>query len=102
MKKILFLSILIITELSFAQKLPFKVPKDYKKLPPTALVETTIGNFEIQLYRRTAPFAVRNFEFLARKKIYNGSYFHRYRENKYIQGGKGVKTNYLLPPEISE
>lgn len=94
---------------SFAQdeKLPFTVPQNYLELPPSALIKTTKGDFEIELYRKSAPIAVKNFEYLARQGLYIDSYFTNYREDRYIQAGSLKNTDkkpprYLLPPEIGD
>lgn len=88
-------------------KLPFEVPEDPLMLPPTALVETTKGPFELKLYRRLAPISVTNFEYLGRKGIYNGVEFHRYVPGFVIQGGDPTGTRkggpgWTLPPEMND
>ena len=92
---------------SDAAKLPFSTPVDWNSLPPTALIETTKGAFELKLYREVAPVSVRNFEHLAKSGYYNNTYFYRHIPNFILQGGdpsgngKGG-PGYTLPPEYSE
>lgn len=90
-----------------AEKLPFEIPKDILKLPPTALIETTKGPIEIRLFREIAPTTVRNFEFLAERGTYNNTYFYRFDPGYLIQGGAknpdGKEAmEYSLPPENSD
>jgi cyclophilin family peptidyl-prolyl cis-trans isomerase len=54
--------------------------------------ETTMGNFEIQLFANRAPKTVENFVGLARKGYYNGLIFHRVIDNFMIQGGDPTGT----------
>lgn len=87
--------------------LPFPVPRNHLELPPSALIKTTKGDFEVELYRKSAPITVKNFEHLARQGLYIDSYFINYREDRYIQAGSLKNTNkkpprYLLPPEIND
>lgn len=89
------------------ENFPFKVPKDPLWLPPSALIETTKGPFEIRFYREEAPISVANFTYLAQKGIYKGVSFHRYMPNYLIQGGDPTGTRkggpgWTLPPEIRE
>lgn len=107
MRYALLVCALLFSSSSFAQdeNLPFLVPKNYLELPPSAMIKTTKGDFEVELYRRSAPITVRNFEYLARQGLYIDSYFTNYREDRYIQAGSLKNTakkppRYLLPPEI--
>jgi peptidylprolyl isomerase len=60
-----------------------------KKDPPreTALIETSLGTIEIELYRADAPKAVENFVGLAKKKFFDGLRFHRVARGFVIQTG---------------
>lgn len=93
----------LLVEAQYTKKLPFPPPKSSSELPPSALIKTTKGDFEVELFRKSAPIAVKNFEYLAKKGLYTGSYFKNYVDGKYIQGGAAKrKPNYLLPPEITD
>ncbi len=52
-----------------------------------AKFETSLGNFEIELYAGKAPKTVNNFVVLSRDKFYNGLTFHRVIKDFMIQGG---------------
>ncbi len=87
------------------ENLPFRVPKDPLLLPPSALIETSKGPFEIRFYREEAPISVANFTHLAQKGVYKGVQFHRYVPGYLIQGGDPTGTRkggpgWTLPPEI--
>ncbi len=87
-------------------KLPFPEPADWRELPDGALIETTKGAFEIELFRKEAPISVRNFQYLVENQKYNNTKFHRFVEDFVIQGGDVTGTGkggpgYTLPPEIT-
>lgn len=52
-----------------------------------ALVETSLGSFEIELYPSDAPKTVENFVKLAEQKYFDGQRFHRVAKNFVIQAG---------------
>jgi peptidyl-prolyl cis-trans isomerase B (cyclophilin B) len=52
-----------------------------------AHVNTSKGDFTIQLFADRAPATVNNFVFLSRDGFYDGLTFHRYVANFVIQGG---------------
>jgi cyclophilin family peptidyl-prolyl cis-trans isomerase len=52
-----------------------------------AQINTTLGNFEIQLFPDKAPKTVENFVGLAGKNYYDGIIFHRIIDDFMIQGG---------------
>ncbi|MFN0158263.1 MAG: peptidylprolyl isomerase [Bacteroidota bacterium] len=52
-----------------------------------AVVETSLGTFEIEFYRADAPKTVDNFVKLADKKYFDGIRFHRVSKNFVIQAG---------------
>lgn len=58
----------------------------------TAVFETTMGKFKIELYNDLAPNTVKNFVTLAQKKFYDGIIFHRVIDNFMIQGGDPTGT----------
>ncbi|HWU44156.1 MAG TPA: peptidylprolyl isomerase, partial [Bdellovibrio sp.] len=76
--------------------------KDSKKgKPMLAVFETSLGNFKVKLFPEEAPKTVENFVGLAegtiewtdpkgkkeKKKLYDGTVFHRVIKNFMIQGG---------------
>jgi cyclophilin family peptidyl-prolyl cis-trans isomerase len=54
---------------------------------PTALCETSLGNFTIELYTDKMPITAGNFIKLARSGFYDGLHFHRVINNFMIQFG---------------
>jgi cyclophilin family peptidyl-prolyl cis-trans isomerase len=59
-----------------------------KALPrETAVIETSLGTIEIELYRADAPKTVENFVKLAKKKFFDGLRFHRVARGFVIQTG---------------
>lgn len=57
-----------------------------------AIIQTTRGNIELELYPQYAPLTVNNFVFLARQSFYDGVTFHRVISNFVIQGGDPTGT----------
>lgn len=54
---------------------------------PKAMMETSKGTVNIDLFERDAPNTVKNFITLAKKGFYNGLNFHRVIKKFMIQGG---------------
>jgi len=54
---------------------------------PTALIQTSRGDIEVELLFETAPLTVLNFIDLAKQGFYDGLIFHRVVPNFVIQGG---------------
>lgn len=52
-----------------------------------AIIETSLGKFEVELYTADAPKTVTNFVKLAEQKYFDGQRFHRVSKNFVIQGG---------------
>ena len=61
--------------------------KEVSKVNPTAVFETNLGNFTVDLYQDKAPTTVDNFIKLAEKKFYDATIFHRVIDGFMIQGG---------------
>jgi peptidyl-prolyl cis-trans isomerase A (cyclophilin A)/peptidyl-prolyl cis-trans isomerase-like 1 len=57
-----------------------------------AILKTSLGNIEIDLFEKETPITVNNFLFLASEKFYNGVIFHRVVEGFVIQGGDPTGT----------
>ena len=71
----------------------------------TAVFDTSLGSFKVELFASTAPITVNNFVFLAKQKFYDGTIFHRIIQNFMIQGGDPLGTGmggpgYTIPDEI--
>lgn len=69
-----------------APKNPTK-EKPKNAMKETAVVETSLGSFEIELYRADAPKTVDNFVKLAHKKFFDGMRVHRVVPGFVIQTG---------------
>jgi cyclophilin family peptidyl-prolyl cis-trans isomerase len=81
-----------------AQSIPqnddMKKPKmavDAKKTY-TALMKTSVGDIELELYADKTPITVNNFVSLVKKKFYNGVIFHRTIKGFMIQSGDPTGT----------
>lgn len=57
-----------------------------------AVLETSMGTIEIELYRKDAPRTVENFVKLAEQKYFDGTKFHRVAKGFVIQGGDPTGT----------
>ncbi|HUI64466.1 MAG TPA: peptidylprolyl isomerase [Bacteroidota bacterium] len=66
--------------------------KGKKPSHPVAVIETTVGTIEAELYPADAPKTVENFIGLAGKKYYDGITFHRVVPGFVIQGGDPTGT----------
>lgn len=58
-----------------------------KKIDYKAIIKTSMGNIEVDLFERKAQVTVNNFVFLAREGFYDGLIFHRVIDDFMIQGG---------------
>jgi cyclophilin family peptidyl-prolyl cis-trans isomerase len=71
----------------------------------TAIFDTSMGTFKVELFASIAPITVNNFVFLAEQKFYDGTIFHRIIKTFMIQGGDPLGTGrggpgYTIPDEI--
>jgi cyclophilin family peptidyl-prolyl cis-trans isomerase len=64
---------------------------------PQVLIETSAGNFTIELFSGKAPLTVRNFLSYVDSGFYEGTLFHRIVGGFVAQGG-GYGTDYKLKP----
>ena len=69
-----------------------KEKKSVEQTRPVAVIETSMGTIEVDLYAKEAPKTVANFTGLAGKGYYNGVIFHRVISNFMIQGGDPTGT----------
>ncbi|XP_077300571.1 peptidyl-prolyl cis-trans isomerase-like 1 Cypl [Arctopsyche grandis] len=60
--------------------------------PPAAVIETTMGEFTVEIYWKHAPNTCRNFMELIRRGYYNNTKFHRVIRDFMIQGGDPTGT----------
>jgi len=106
MKKILKITTLIIILLSLALATSFAVDKE-RQSNPVAIIKTTMGTIEIELFQHAAPQTVANFIGLAegtkpfidpksgsevKRKYFDGLIFHRVIKDFMIQGGCPLGT----------
>lgn len=71
-----------------------------------AVIETSMGVIELELFEDKAPLTTKNFIELAEKGFYDGVIFHRVVNGFVIQGGDPTGTGmgdagYMIPDEIS-
>lgn len=67
----------------------------YIQEPPTegkVLLETSVGDIEIELWSRECPKACRNFVQLCLENYYNKTIFHRVVKGFIVQGGDPTGT----------
>jgi cyclophilin family peptidyl-prolyl cis-trans isomerase len=72
---------------------------------PVVLVETSMGNFKIELFEDKAPVTVKNFLQYVNDKHYDGTVFHRVISDFMIQGGgfePGMKEKKTRDPIKNE
>ncbi len=72
-----------------------------------AVIKTSMGDIEIDLFENETPITVNSFLFLTKEKFYDGLTFHRIVKDFVIQGGDpdGVGTGgpgYQIPDEITD
>ncbi len=86
---------LILTKNSTSLSLPTSSKKTYTQpkqilqqgIDYKAIIETTSGNIQIDLYEKEAPITVNNFIFLAQEKFFDNLTFHRVVNGFVIQTG---------------
>jgi len=72
---------------------------------PTAILHTTMGDIQLELFADQAPISTQNFVNYANSGFYNGTVFHRVIGNFMIQGGgfaADMKQKDTAPPIINE
>lgn len=89
---ILVFAITVGTSLSFAQHNKSSNKKENKVEKEIVIIETNMGNIEVEMYRADAPKTVENFVQLAKKGYYDGLIFHRVISGFVIQGGDPTGT----------
>jgi peptidylprolyl isomerase len=62
-------------------------PANVNTMNPVAVIDTTMGTIELELFRDEMPVTAGNFITLAEGGFYDGTKFHRVIENFMIQGG---------------
>ena len=71
----------------------------------TAIIKTSKGEIECELFAKDAPLSITNFKYLADGGFYNGLTFHRVEPGFVVQGGDPEGTGsggpgYTIPAEI--
>ena len=96
LKLVLISLILVVTVVAIYSQIRTAPQKPKEELVPTtaptiastkAVISTTYGNIELDLWQELAPKTVQNFIDLANKDFYKGTYFHRVIPDFMIQGG---------------
>jgi cyclophilin family peptidyl-prolyl cis-trans isomerase len=62
-----------------------------------AVIETSLGNIEVELNAEKAPITVENFENYVKSHFYDGTIFHRVIPGFMIQGGGFTQTGQQKP-----
>ena len=78
-------------------------PATAQEMPPNphVLVETSMGSFEMELFRDRVPATVVNFLVYVRDGYYDGTVFHRILRNVIVQGGGfAVGEDDQLEPKV--
>jgi len=88
----LVFAIVMGVSLSHAQTGKSSNKKETKVEKEIVVIETNMGNIELEMYRADAPKTVENFVELAKKGYYDGIIFHRVIPNFVIQGGDPTGT----------
>jgi VCBS repeat-containing protein len=71
--------------------------EDRRLLTITVTFQTSLGNFDVELYDQSAPLTVQNFLNYVRDNDFDGSIFHRSVPGFIVQGG-GFKTDFSQVP----
>jgi len=71
--------------------------EDRRLLTITVTFQTSLGNFDVELYDQSAPLTVQNFLNYVRDNDFDGSIFHRSVPGFIVQGG-GFKTDFNQVP----
>lgn len=58
-----------------------------ERYPTMIVIETSLGNIEVELFDKNAPISVANFKQYVESNFYDGTVFHRVIKNFMIQGG---------------
>jgi cyclophilin family peptidyl-prolyl cis-trans isomerase len=105
LSKIVFVSFVLLC-LSFAPLCSLPSPASAAERP-TAVFDTSMGTFKVELFTDLAPQTAGNFIELAQKGFYNGVIFHRVIDGFMIQSGDPTGTGtggpgYAIPDEFGE
>jgi cyclophilin family peptidyl-prolyl cis-trans isomerase len=73
--------------------------KKVMNVAPTVVLETSMGNIEIELDKEKAPISVENFLGYVNEGFYDGLIFHRVIGNFMVQGGGFDKDMNQKPPK---
>jgi cyclophilin family peptidyl-prolyl cis-trans isomerase len=87
---VVLLLVAVLSGSLFAQAKKGKSMDTPKK--PYAVIETTMGTIELELFEKATPKTVKNFVELAQKGYYNGVIFHRVIDGFMIQSGDPTGT----------
>ena len=97
MKKLLLGMVLMVVAVGAADAARAAAPAQAQAARPRVEVETSLGNFTIELFPDRAPLTVANFLKYVDRGQYTDTLFHRVVANFVIQGG-GYDTHYHLKP----
>jgi cyclophilin family peptidyl-prolyl cis-trans isomerase len=86
-----FVSIFLLSVLTLFSIIHFQC-QTKKRITVNAIIETSKGTIEVELYSSEAPKTVANFIGLAEEGYFNGIIFHRISKGFVIQGGDSTGT----------
>jgi peptidyl-prolyl cis-trans isomerase A (cyclophilin A) len=78
-------SVMVILGIMLSVSLGFS--SEAKAANPVVVIQTTMGDITLELYKDKAPKSVENFLTYAKAGFYSGTVFHRVIKNFMIQGG---------------
>lgn len=77
----------LLTVVAVAMVVPASAEEKKDKKNPVVVLQTSMGDMEIELYEKEAPITVQNFLWYVENGFYDGLIFHRVMDGFMIQGG---------------
>lgn len=77
----------LLTIVGVALVVPASAEEKKDKNNPVVVMQTSMGDMEIELYKKEAPITVQNFLWYVENGFYDGLVFHRVMDGFMIQGG---------------
>lgn len=93
--------VLLLAPAAFAQQTPAPAPASSAPTLPKVKIQTSLGNFTVELYPDKAPKTVANFLGYVRSDFYAGTVFHRVIDGFLVQGGiydRDLQERHTRPP----
>ena len=77
----------LLTVVAVAMVVPASAEEKKDKKNPVVVLQTSMGDMEIELFEKEAPITVQNFLWYVENGFYDGLIFHRVMDGFMIQGG---------------